>query len=145
MRKENGSLTKVAVLRWYKKLEESRKAPEKKKGRVCCTGLERNERRVNEDLRCRYEGCERLCNSRAALVRHESRMHRRVEERVRFVSERCGLEEATIEGRRSSVIGGRTGRGAFVLKLHPYYFDCIIIFLKKFHIYYSFQCIFRKL
>ena len=41
--------------------------------------LVRNERRVNEDLRCRYEGCERLCRSRAGLVRHESMMHRRVE------------------------------------------------------------------
>ena len=40
--------------------------------------LVRNERRVNEDLRCRYEGCERLCRSRAGLVRHESMMHRRV-------------------------------------------------------------------
>ena len=46
--------------------------------------LVRNERRVNEDLRCRYEGCERLCRSRAGLVRHESMMHRRVEGRVRF-------------------------------------------------------------
>ena len=57
--------------------------------------LVRNERRVNEDLRCRYEGCERLCRSRAGLVRHESMMHRRVEGRVRFVCEDCGLEVAT--------------------------------------------------
>ena len=52
--------------------------------------LVRNERRVNEYLRCRYEGCER-----AGLVRHESMMHRRVEGRVRFVCEDCGLEVAT--------------------------------------------------
>ena len=32
--------------------------------------LVRNERRVNDDLRCGYEGCERLCRSRAGLVRH---------------------------------------------------------------------------
>ena len=47
----------------------------------------RNERRLNEDLRCRYEGCERLCRSKAGLVRHESMMHRRVEGRVRFACE----------------------------------------------------------
>ena len=56
--------------------------------------LMRNERRVNVDLRCRYEGCERLCRSRAGLVRHENIMHRRVEGRVRFVCEDCGLEVA---------------------------------------------------
>ena len=55
----------------------------------------RNEKRVDEDLRSRYEGCERLCRSRAGLVRHESMRHRRVEGRVRFVCEDCGLEVAT--------------------------------------------------
>ena len=63
--------------------------------------LERNERRVNEDLRCRYEGCERLCRSRAGLVRHESMLHWRVEGRVRFACEDCGLEVAT----KGSLIG----------------------------------------
>ena len=64
-------------------------------GYVWGDGEERLERRVNEDLRCRYEGCERLCRSRAGLVRHESMMHRRVEGRVRFVCKDCGLEVAT--------------------------------------------------
>ena len=27
----------------------------------------RNERRVNKDLRCKYDGCERLCRSRASF------------------------------------------------------------------------------
>ena len=57
--------------------------------------LVRNERRVNDDLRCRYEGCERMCKLRASLVRHESMMQRRVERRVRFACEDCGLEVAT--------------------------------------------------
>ena len=56
-----------------------------------CERLVRNERRMNEDLRCRYEGCKRLCRSGAGLVRHESMMHRR----VRFACEDCGLEVAT--------------------------------------------------
>ena len=148
MRMKDESLTKVAVLGWYKKLEGVNKAPGKKRktvlywkrilseagidwtdvgrlasnrsgwkklmkdrmdhldvyerqlghGYVWGNGEERlvrNERRVNEDLRFRYEGCERLCRSRAGLVRHESMMHRRAEGRVRFVCEDCGLEVAT--------------------------------------------------
>ena len=37
---------------------------------------------------------ERLCKSRAGLVRHESLLHQRVEGRVRFGCEDCGLEVA---------------------------------------------------
>ena len=76
--------------------------------------LVRNERRVNEDLRCRYEGCERLCRSRAGLVRHESMMHRRLEGIVRFASDDCGLEVATkgafVGHRRTSGAGGGWGQ-----------------------------------
>ena len=64
---------------------------------------QRNERRVNEDLRCRYEGCERLCRSGAGLGRHESMMHRRVEGRVRFTCEDYGLEVAT----KGALVGHR--------------------------------------
>ena len=70
--------------------------------------LVRNERRVNEDLRCRYEGCERLCRSRAGLVRNESMIHRRVEGRVRFACEDCGLEVAT----KSALVSHRRTCGA---------------------------------
>ena len=72
--------------------------------------LLRNERRVNEDLRCRYEGCERLCRSRAVLVRHESMRHRRVEGRVRFACEDCGQEvvaEGALVGHRRTCEAGR--------------------------------------
>ena len=78
----------------------------------------RNERRVNEDLRCRYEGCKRLCRSRPGLVRHESMMHRRVEGRVRFAYKDCGLEVATkgalVGHRRRCKAGGgwRPGGGS---------------------------------
>ena len=51
------------------------------------------------DLRCRYEGCERLCRSRAGLVRHKSMMHRRVEGRVRFACEDCGWGRRVCNGR----------------------------------------------
>ena len=50
---------------------------------------------INESLRCRYEGCERLYKSKAGLVRHESMMHWKLEERMRFVSESCDLESST--------------------------------------------------
>ena len=70
--------------------------------------LVRNERRVNEDLRCRYEGCERLYRSRAGLVRHESMMHRRVKGRVRFACEDCGLEVAA----KNALVGHRRTCGA---------------------------------
>ena len=60
-----------------------------RRGGEACEELEES---VYEDLRCRYEGCERLSRSRAGLVRHESMMHRRVEGRV---CQDCGLEVAT--------------------------------------------------
>ena len=131
IRMKDESLTKMAVLGWYKKLEGVSKAPGKKRktvlywkrilseegiawtdvGRLASdksrwkklvrermdhldvherqlahgyvwgddeVRLVRNEKRVNDDLRCRYEGCDRLCRSRAGLVRHKSMMHRRV-------------------------------------------------------------------
>ena len=62
----------------------------------------------NEDLRCRYEGCERLCRSRAGFVRHESMLHRRVEGRVRFACEDCRLEVAT----KGALVGHRRTYGA---------------------------------
>ena len=70
--------------------------------------LVRNERRVNEDLRCRYEGYERLCRSRAGLVWHESMMHRRAEGSGRFACEDCGLEVAT----KGALVGHRRTCGA---------------------------------
>ena len=75
-------------------------------GYVWRDGKERlawNERRVIEDLRCRYEGCESLFRSTAGLVRHESMMHRRVDGRVRFACEDCGLEVAT----KGTLVGHR--------------------------------------
>ena len=77
--------------------------------------LVRNERRVNDDLRCRYEGCERMCKLRASLVRHESMMQRRVERRVRFACEDCGLEVATkgaLVSHRRTCGRGQVGRRA---------------------------------
>ena len=144
MRMKDESLKKVAVLGWYKKLEGLSKAPGKKRktvsyrmdhldgyerqlghGYVWGDGEERlvrNERRVNEDLRCRYEGCERLCRSKVGLVRHESMMHHRVEGRVRFACEDCCLEVATkgaLVGhrRRAGREGGwRTGGGSWGMR-----------------------------
>ena len=51
--------------------------------------LERNVKRVNV-LVCRYEGCGRVCKSRAGLTMHEKRMHRAPAERARFECEKCG-------------------------------------------------------
>ena len=63
--------------------------------------LERNERRRNEGLGCRYEGCDKVCGSRAGLVMHEKRMHRVAEERVKFACRRCGKEFES-EGNRKN-------------------------------------------
>lgn len=51
--------------------------------------LERAERRRNDGLVCRYEGCGKVCRNRAGLVMHEKRMHRVNEERVRFECGKC--------------------------------------------------------
>ena len=50
---------------------------------------ERNERRVI-DLVCRYEGCEKVCKSKAGLVQHQKWKHRPAVDRVRFECGKCG-------------------------------------------------------
>jgi hypothetical protein len=50
--------------------------------------MERKARSINV-LECRYEGCGKVCKSRAGLTIHEKRMHRVAEERVRFECEIC--------------------------------------------------------
>lgn len=76
-------------------------------------GLERNVRAGMNEWRCRFEGCERVCKSKAGLVSHERR-HRLAEERVRFVCERCDgvfeTEVARVNHGRTCAGGGR-GRG----------------------------------
>ena len=63
--------------------------------------MERNKRRMNT-LVCRYEGCEKVCKSRAGLTMHEKRMHRVNEERVMFACSRCGMSGET-EGARKNL------------------------------------------
>ena len=41
--------------------------------------LERNVGRVEEELRCKYEECGKICRSKAGLVMHEKRKHRESE------------------------------------------------------------------
>ena len=48
--------------------------------------LERNVRR-EIDLRCRYEGCGKVCRNKAGFTQHQARMHRLNDERVRFECE----------------------------------------------------------
>jgi len=71
--------------------------------------------RVNVDsLVCRYEGCERVCKSRAGLTMHEKRMHRVAEERVRYECDICGLVLQTEGARvnhRVSCLGGEQREG----------------------------------
>ena len=89
-----------------------------------------NEERVNREVRadtvleCMYEGCGKVCRSKAGLTVHQKRMHRAAEERVRFPCVRCGRvlqtevareiherkcmnERMTMEGR---LVCGRCGR-----------------------------------
>ena len=56
--------------------------------------VERNERRVI-DLECKYDGCGKVCRSKAGLVNHQKRMHRAPNERVTFRCGRCGMEMET--------------------------------------------------
>ena len=73
--------------------------------------LDRNKRRVNT-LVCRYEGCEKVCKSRAGLTMHEKRMHRANEERVRFECSKCGMSVETEGARKnheSTCTGGASG------------------------------------
>ena len=74
--------------------------------------LERNAVGGMEELRCRYEGCEKVCRSRAGLTMHEKRMHRVAEERMRFECGRCGmaLETAGAKANHEASCGGG-GRG----------------------------------
>ena len=54
-----------------------------------------NEERVNREVRagaeleCKYDGCGKVCRSKAGLTVHQKRMHRAAEERVRFPCVRC--------------------------------------------------------
>ena len=75
--------------------------------------LERNEGRAQEDFRCRYESCDKVCRSKGGLVAHERRMHRAAEERVSFECGRCGgmfeTSGAKVNHMRSCEGGGTRG------------------------------------
>ena len=63
---------------------------------------------------CRYEGCLRVCKSKAGRTAHERRMHRVVEERVRFDCGSCGMRLETAGAKRNherSCTGGRATEG----------------------------------
>ena len=51
-------------------------------------GIGRHLERGEEKLRCRYEGCGKVCRNKVGLVMHERRMHRVNEERGRL---KCGI------------------------------------------------------
>ena len=74
--------------------------------------MERNARLV-ERLVCRCDGCGRMCRSKAGLTKHEKRMHRVAEERVRFACSICWMNVET-EGPRKNhertCTGGEIGR-----------------------------------
>ena len=45
--------------------------------------------RVENELACEYEGCGKVCKSKAGLTVHQKIRHREAEERVRFPCDRC--------------------------------------------------------
>ena len=51
--------------------------------------------RVVERLVCTYEGCGKVCKSKALLRMHEKRMHSVAEERVRFACSICRMNVET--------------------------------------------------
>ena len=70
---------------------------------------ERNERRVI-DLVCRYDGCGKVCRSKAGLVQHQKWKHRPADDRVRFECSKCGgvyLTEIACEMHERTCGGGR--------------------------------------
>ena len=77
-----------------------------------------NEERMTRNVRgrltmvCRYEGCGKVCKSRAGLTMHEKRMHRVAVERVRFECVKCG-EQMKTEGAKKNhektCLGGAGG------------------------------------
>ena len=70
---------------------------------------ERNERRVI-DLVCRYDGCGKVCRSKAGLVQHQKHKHRPADDRVRFECSKCGgmyETEVACEMHKRSCGGGR--------------------------------------
>ena len=71
----------------------------------------RNVRRRDEEFVCRYEECGKRCKSKAGRTMHEKRMHRVVEERVRFECEKCGEKVETagakVNHERACMGGGR--------------------------------------
>ena len=60
-------------------------------------------------LRCEYEGCGKMCKTRAGLTIHQKRMHREGEKIV-FRCDRCG-KEITTEGAKASHVRSCTGGG----------------------------------
>ena len=44
---------------------------------------------VENELECKYEGCGKVCKSKAGLTVHQKRMHRAADERMRFPCDRC--------------------------------------------------------
>ena len=76
--------------------------------RNVCMGVE------ERGLVCRYEGCLKICKSKAGRTAHERRMHRVVEERVRFECGNCGISLETAGAKLNHerfCIGGRAMEG----------------------------------
>ena len=74
--------------------------------------MERNSK-VVERLVCRYDGCGKVCRSKAGLTMHEKKMHRVPNERVRFACSICGMNVETEGVRKNherSCMGGEIGR-----------------------------------
>ena len=77
-----------------------------------------NEEPMQRDIRgdsgliCRYEGCGRVCKSKAGRAIHEKRMHRMAEERVRFACDTCGMNVETAGAKLNHMKSCRGGAGA---------------------------------
>ena len=64
-------------------------------------------------LECRYEGCGKICKSRAGLTGIKRRMHRAAEGKVGFRCGRCGRDMKTEGARKNhekTCGGGRAER-----------------------------------
>ena len=69
--------------------------------------------RAENDLVCKFDGCGKVCRSKAGLTMHQKRLHRAADERKRFQCERC---ETVLETEGARVNHERMCRGERILE-----------------------------
>ena len=72
--------------------------------------IERSQYEVQNDNRCKYEGCGRTSRTKAGLIIHQKRLHRTMENATTFRCQKCNgkfRQEATWKNHSKACKGGR--------------------------------------